>query len=79
MARIARKTLSYLLKSGIVFLTIWFVYRHLNNNQNLAQFVNRINKISKAEVYLAISLVTVLMLMNWLLEAIKWKYLTKLL
>ncbi len=79
MARIARKTLTYLLKSGIVFLTIWFVYRHLSNNQNLAQFVNRIHKISKAEVYLAIGLVTFLMLMNWLLEAVKWKYLTKLL
>ncbi|WP_419801934.1 hypothetical protein [Mucilaginibacter sp.] len=79
MARIARKTLTYLVKTGIVFLTIWFVYRHLNNNQNLQQFINRIHKLSNAEVYLAIGLVTVLMLINWLLEAVKWQYLTKLL
>ncbi len=79
MARIARKTLSYLLKIGIVLLTIWFVYRHINNNQNLAQFVNRIYKIGKTEVYAALTIVTVLMLFNWLLEAVKWKYLTRLL
>jgi len=79
LARIARKTLSYLLKSGIVVLTIWFVYRHINHNKNLVQFVNRIHKIGQKEVYTAISLVTVLMLVNWLLEAIKWKYLTQLL
>ncbi len=79
MARIARKTLSYLLKIGIVVLTLWFVYRHINHNKNLAQFVNRIHKIGQAEVYTAISFVTFLMLINWLLEAVKWKYLTQLL
>ncbi|MGI4806204.1 MAG: hypothetical protein ACRYFL_15665, partial [Janthinobacterium lividum] len=79
MARIARKTLSYLLKFGIVSLTIWFAYRHINNNQNLHQFVNRIHKIGQTEVYSSLFLVTVLMLINWLLEAVKWQYLTKLL
>ncbi|MGI4749205.1 MAG: hypothetical protein ACRYFB_01105 [Janthinobacterium lividum] len=79
MARIARKTLSYLSKIGIVVLTIWFVYRHINHNENLAQFVNRIHNIGQLKVYTAITLVTVLMLINWLLEAIKWKYLTQLL
>ncbi len=79
MARIARKTLNYLLKLGIVSLTIWFVYRHLNHNKNLEQFVNRIHKIGKTEVYTAIALVTILMLVNWILEAVKWQYLTRLL
>lgn len=79
MARIARKTLNYLLKLGIVSLTIWFVYRHLNHNKNLEQFVNRIHKIGKTEVYTAIALVTILMLVNWVLEAVKWQYLTRLL
>jgi len=79
LARIARKTISYLLKIGIVALTIWFVYWHINNNQNLAQFLNLIHKISKAQVYTAIIAVTVLMFFNWILEAVKWKYLTRLL
>lgn len=79
MARIARKTLSYLLKLGILLLTIWFVYRHINHNKNLEQFVNRVNKIGKTEVYTAIFSVIILMLVNWILEAFKWQYLTKLL
>lgn len=79
MARIARKTLSYLLKTGIVLLTVWFAYRHINNNKNLEQFVSSINKIGKAQVYTAIISVTLLMLFNWLLEAVKWRYLTRLL
>lgn len=79
MARIARKTLSYLLKIGIVLLTIWFVYRHVNHNKNLGQFINRINKIGQKEVYFGLVLVTALMFLNWFLEAIKWKYLTRLL
>ncbi|RYE17164.1 MAG: hypothetical protein EOP42_32730, partial [Sphingobacteriaceae bacterium] len=79
MARIARKTLSYLLKAGILLLTIWFVYRHISNNKNLTQFLNSINQIGKTQVYIALFSVTVLMLLNWLLEAIKWQYLTRLL
>ena len=79
MARIARKTLSYLLKIGILLLTVWFVYRHVNHNKNLAQFVNRIDKIGQTQVYTALIAVTILMFLNWVLEAIKWKYLTKLL
>lgn len=79
MARIARKTLTYLLKIGILLLTIWFVYRHVNHNKNLGQFVNRIQKIGETQVYTALISVTVLMFLNWVLEAVKWKYLTKLL
>jgi uncharacterized membrane protein YbhN (UPF0104 family) len=79
LARIARKTLSYLLKLGILLLTIWFVYRHINHNKNLEQFINSINRIGKIQVYAALLAVTFLMLVNWLLEAFKWKYLTRLL
>ncbi len=79
MARIARKTLTYLLKIGILLLTIWFVYRHVNHNKNLGQFVNRIQKIGETQVYTALISVTVLMFLNWVLEAVKWKYLTRLL
>ncbi|WP_157562673.1 lysylphosphatidylglycerol synthase domain-containing protein [Mucilaginibacter arboris] len=79
MARIARKTISYLLKIGIVLLTIWFVYRHLNHNQNLFEFVNRIHQIGQTQFYTVIIAVTILMFVNWILEAAKWQYLTKLL
>ncbi|MGI4019921.1 MAG: hypothetical protein ACRYFA_00300 [Janthinobacterium lividum] len=79
MVRIARKTLSPLLKASIVLLTIWFVYRHINNNKNLGQFLNSINRIGKTQVYTALFSVTMLMFLNWLLEAFKWKYLTRLL
>lgn len=79
MPRLARKTLSYLLKIGILVLTVWFVYRHVNHNENLNQFINSINRIGKTEVYTALGAVTIMMLFNWLFEAIKWKYLTRLL
>jgi uncharacterized membrane protein YbhN (UPF0104 family) len=79
LARIARKTLGYLLKLSILLLTIWFVYRHINHNKNLGQFINSINRIGKIQVYTALLTVTILMLVNWLLEACKWKYLTRLL
>lgn len=79
MARIARKTISYLLKFGILLLTIWFVYRHINNNKNLQQFLNSIEKLSQVQVYMALLIVFLLMIVNWLLEALKWKYLTRLL
>ncbi|WP_299285466.1 lysylphosphatidylglycerol synthase domain-containing protein [uncultured Mucilaginibacter sp.] len=79
MARIARKTLGYLLKAGILLLTIWFVYRHVNHNKNLEQFVNRIHSVGQNQVYAGLIAVTLLMFLNWVLEAVKWKYLTKLL
>ena len=79
MARIARKTLGYLLKAGILLLTIWFVYRHVNHNKNLEQFVNRIHSVGQNQVYAGLITVTLLMFLNWVLEAVKWKYMTKLL
>lgn len=79
MARIARKTLSYLLKIGILLLTIWFVYRHVNHNKNLEQFINRIHSVGQNQVYTGLIIVTLLMFVNWVLEALKWRYLTKLL
>ncbi len=79
MARIARKTINYLLKFGVLLLTVWFVYRHVNNNKNLEQFLAGIHRISKTQVYTALIAVTVMMLFNWLLEAFKWKFLTRLL
>uniref|UniRef100_UPI0037420EB6 lysylphosphatidylglycerol synthase domain-containing protein n=1 Tax=Mucilaginibacter mali TaxID=2740462 RepID=UPI0037420EB6 len=75
--RSAKKTVSYLLKGGILVLAFLFIYHRLNNNHDLQQFETLIAGISRLKATIVMSLVFVLMLVNWLLEAAKWRYLAK--
>lgn len=54
-----------------------FIYHRLNNNSNLKQFETLIAHISRSQVVVVMSFVILLMLVNWLLESFKWRYLTK--
>lgn len=75
--RSAKKTVSYLLKGSILVLAFLFIYHRLNNNHDLQQFEKLVTGISRVKAILIISLVFVLMLVNWLLEAAKWRYLAR--
>jgi hypothetical protein len=58
-------------------LAFIFIYRRINNNTNLKQFQNLITHISHNRVVTIMSFVVLLMLVNWVLESVKWKYLTR--
>ena len=68
-----KKTLSFLLKAVIVVFAFWFIYHKLTANENLLNFKMLISKLPKAEIAIVLSIVLILMLANWGLEAIKWK------
>jgi hypothetical protein len=73
----AKKIFSYLLKAVILVLAGIFIYHRVNNNDNLRQFETLISHISRNEVVVTMSLVVVLMVINWLLESFKWQYLAR--
>ena len=77
MTAAARKVFSYLLKASILVLAGIFIYHRVNNNKNLKQFEDLIANISHNQVVITMSFVLLLMIVNWLLESLKWKYLTR--
>lgn len=78
MSARVKKLLSYLLKLGILFLAFWFIYhRILKNNDNLFKFKNLVNHLDIDKVYITMGFVVLLMIVNWVLEAIKWRHLTR--
>lgn len=68
-----KKILSYLLKAAIVIFAFWFIYRKLSSNQSLKEFKNLLKQISLQEIILVLGTVCFLMLVNWGIEAFKWK------
>ncbi|UOE49518.1 lysylphosphatidylglycerol synthase domain-containing protein [Mucilaginibacter sp. SMC90] len=78
MTRSAKKVVSYLLKAGILLVAGWFIYRQFNKkNNDLKQFEHFASHISTAHVVIVMGLVVLLMFLNWFLEALKWRYVTK--
>jgi len=73
-----KKLLSYLLKLGILALAFWFIYHRIEKyNDSLHKFSALIAKISYTRVVVTLVAVIVLMLVNWGLEALKWKYVSR--
>jgi len=68
---------SNVLKVAIVVFAFWFIYKKLVTNNNLRDFRNIISGIPKEEIIGVISVVLLLMLVNWGLEAFKWKRLLR--
>lgn len=74
----AKKILSYLLKAAILCLAFAFIYhKFLGKNNDLQQFKQQISHIGHLQVALTLVVVVLLMLVNWLLESLKWQYLAK--
>lgn len=70
-----KKVLSIFIKISIVALCLWFVHSKLKNNDDLREFIYLINRMTALEISLLLGLLLGLMLVNWLVEAIKWKML----
>jgi hypothetical protein len=78
LTRSAKKIVSYLLKAGILIVAGWFIYRQFNKkNNDLKQFEHFASQISTTHVVIVMGLVVLLMFLNWFLEALKWRYVTK--
>lgn len=54
-------------------LAFWFIYSKLMSSDNLEQFLTIIHTKPKAEMWFVLGSVFVIMLVNWLIEAVKWK------
>jgi hypothetical protein len=76
----AKKIFSYLLKLTILVLAFWFVYyRIVKDNTKLHEFGNLVAGLSRSKVIIIMSLVVLLMFVNWVLESLKWRRLTRVL
>jgi len=73
----AKKLLSYSLKAAILILAFVFIYRRIDSNDNLRRFEALIADIDRNRAIFVMSCVFLLMLVNWILESLKWKYLTR--
>ncbi|MCD0486811.1 lysylphosphatidylglycerol synthase domain-containing protein [Pedobacter sp. MC2016-14] len=72
-----KKIFSYFTKTAIVTLAFWFIFHKLNSNNDLKGFVQLLKTIPNTQITLVLLLVSLLMLVNWGIEAIKWKRLLK--
>jgi hypothetical protein len=72
-----RGIFSNVLKVTIVVFAFWFIYKKLSVNSNLRNFKNILSDIASLEITAVLSLVVSLMLLNWGLEAVKWKRLLR--
>jgi hypothetical protein len=74
----AKKLVSYLLKAGILVIAAWFIYKQFNKkNDDLKEFNLLISHLNSTRVIITMCLVIGLMFVNWFLEALKWRYVSK--
>jgi len=74
----AKKLLSYLLKFGILVLAAWYIYhRILKNHENIDNFERLVAHVTYNKVLFTLIGVVLLMMVNWVLESLKWWHLTR--
>ena len=71
------KNISFILKLAIVTLALWFMYQKVFANENLSEMYKWFLGTFKEQVSWPLVLVLLLMFLNWLLDAVKWKFLIK--
>jgi hypothetical protein len=72
-----KKIFSFALKIVIVVFAFWFIYTKLIANDDLKKFTGLLNAMPKSEIWAVMFTVVALMLVNWGIEAIKWKQLIR--
>ena len=75
LTKAQKKIFSYSIKAIIVSLAAIFIYQKLTANQNLKNFFEIIHQLHQIKAGFIISLIFVLMLLNWFLESLKWRFL----
>ncbi|WP_437920760.1 hypothetical protein [Sphingobacterium sp. LRF_L2] len=77
MTKQHKKYLNLGIKLLIVGLATWFIYSKVSNQKNLLEFQHLINGVQPRIVRVVLAAVILLMLLNWGVEIIKWKFLSK--
>ena len=77
MNKPTKKILSVFIKITILGLAFWYIYNRLSNYSGISDFRIIINKLNPSDVWIVLSCQILLMLLNWFLEALKWKYLVQ--
>lgn len=78
MTTSTKKTISYLLKASIVIVAGLFIYRQFSKKSTeLQEFELLASNLSVSRVVFTLGIVVLLMFLNWFLEALKWRYVTK--
>jgi len=72
-----KKKANLIIKLGILLFAVVIIVYKLNNKAHLIDFGNLIAGLPTSRVYLILALVFLLMLVNWILEAFKWKFLVE--
>lgn len=72
----SKKTLSFLIKIGIVFFSFFFIYNELDND-NLGDVNFNVILFYLKQNYFLVICVVLMMFFNWLVESIKWKFMIK--
>tara|TARA_B100000674_G_C37682646_1_gene842256 strand:- start:198 stop:647 length:450 start_codon:yes stop_codon:yes gene_type:complete len=71
---LSKKTISILLKIGIVAFALYFLFEQFNSRQSTSfRSLGVLDKINSN--YFTIIVVIFMMFINWFLEALKWKFL----
>ena len=72
---LSKKTISFLLKIGIVALALFFLYQQITNRSSDEQFDIDYILFQLKDNYFIVVLLVLMMFLNWFLESLKWRYL----
>jgi uncharacterized membrane protein YbhN (UPF0104 family) len=69
-----------LLKIAVFLLSCWYIWYHINSRISLLDDTEKLlAQFNDHDALLRISIAVILMFANWIIEAVKWKYLVNLL
>tara|TARA_B100001142_G_C14316695_1_gene648739 strand:- start:1023 stop:2000 length:978 start_codon:yes stop_codon:yes gene_type:complete len=71
----SKKTISFLLKIGIVAFALFFLYKQLVSKSNIEDFNVYQILFQLEHNYLVITGLILMMFLNWFLESLKWRFL----
>lgn len=77
LTRRSKKIINTGIKVAILLSAATFIYFKLNDNTNLKNFERLLQNLSAQKVYSVLLLIFLMMLLNWFLESLKWKFLIK--
>jgi uncharacterized membrane protein YbhN (UPF0104 family) len=72
-----KKILNIGIKISVLILAFGYIFKKLTDNQNISNFKSLLSSIALNNVFLVLFTVFILMLFNWFLESLKWKFLVK--
>ncbi len=72
-----KKYLNLGIKLTIVGLATWFIFNKVNDQSNLLEFKKLMGDIEPPFLHTTLVCVVLMMLMNWALEVVKWKFLSR--